>query len=156
MLQKEVVVHLSDSVKRDVDFNAKSFYKMSYAEVLPTLNSRELANYDSAMVGVKTFGCENDVFFFCYFFTTLQKEVAAKSCDMGSGKKEKKSGAKALKHDVFTKSVGEFIENLLRKEVEVEEEAPGLSTVATTGFDVDDFKLEFGDGEMSNNFVTRG
>ena len=53
--QGQVTVELSESVKRDVEFNAKNFSKMGYVEVLPTLNSRELASYVLARVSVKNF-----------------------------------------------------------------------------------------------------
>ena len=49
-VQGQVVVDLSDSLKRDVEFNAKNFSKMTYIEVLPALNERELVNYNSAFV----------------------------------------------------------------------------------------------------------
>ena len=70
---------------------------------------------------------------------------------MASGKKEKKSGSKAEKHDIFTKIVGEYIENLLRKEVVVDDEivesrGGGGREASTSGFNVDDFKEKFEEG----------
>lgn len=46
------MVKLSESVKRGIDFNLKSFQKMVYVEVLPVLNARELVSYEKALVSV--------------------------------------------------------------------------------------------------------
>ena len=59
-------------------------------------------------------------------------------------KKSRKSVAKNAKSDVYTKKLGKFIENLLQKEVAVEES----DAVVTNSFDVDAFKDEFGKGDV--------
>ena len=91
-------------------------------------------------------------------FVVVQKEITAKSSDLASGKKEKKSGAKTEQQEKYTKIIGEFIENLLRTEVEVDDEEPvgggggggggGGRDDTTSGFDVDKFKEKFSEGDV--------